>query len=232
MSAVACEGWMLGVVLWTPKLSITPRERADAGARRRARRSDPFAIPMVAIFRILLLLLAGVAVASASRVPLGRRAVIGGVAGAACIACSPARPAAATLAADLSAAERELLAAGSTDEIAGSLEKLLGVVEDFGGVPTQELTETLVKAMRTKRSGAGEAWNGITEEAYNRLMRSVDPWRVTELRGPLQTAIYSFPFVYAGLLAVQQFVPKFFQVAYGVGAALVLGPLLFQIIVG
>ena len=179
-----------------------------------------------------LLVIAGAAAVGASRMALGRRALIGGVAGAACVACTPPRPAAATLAAELASAERELQAAGSTEEIAGSLEKLLGVVEDFGGVPTQQLTENLVTAMRTKRSGAGEAWNGITEEAYNRLMRSVDPWRVTELRGPLQTAIYSFPFVYAGLLAVQQFVPKFFQVAYGVAAALVLGPLLFQIIVG
>ena len=34
------------------------------------------------------------------------------------------------------------------------------------------------------------------------------------------------------VLLAGQFVPKFFQVAYGVGAALVLGPLLFQIIVG
>ena len=208
------------------------------GARTRTHRSaapeiqdtDPSCAQQT-MLRIALLACCA-ALAGGSRVHLGRRAVIGGVAGAACVACAPARPAAATLSADLSTAERELLAAQSSDDITTSLENLLGVVEDFGGIPTQELTEQLVVAMRQKRSGAGEAWNGVTEEAYNRLMRTVDPWRVTELRGPLQTAIYSFPLVYAALLAVQQFSPKFFQVAYGVGAFFVLGPLLYQIIAG
>lgn len=37
---------------------------------------------------------------------------------------------------------------------------------------------------------------------------------------------------YAALLGIQQLVPKAFTVAYGVAVTLVLGPLLFQIIVG
>ena len=136
------------------------------------------------------------AVADAVRAPIGRRAVITGVAGAACVACSPALPAAASLKTDIAEGEAALAAAGTTDSINDALEKLLGVVEDFGGIPSQELSEQIVNSMRSKRSavqGNSAVWNGITEESYNRLMRSVDPWRVTELRQPLQNAILSFP---------------------------------------
>ena len=134
--------------------------------------------------------------ADAVRAPIGRRAVLGGAA-AACAACANVKPAAAGLKADLAEGENALGAASSVDGITAALEKLQVIVEDFGGLPTQELTEQLVVAMRAKRSalqGAGSsAWNGITEEAYNRLMRQVDPWRVTELRGPFQNAIFTFP---------------------------------------
>ena len=108
-------------------------------------------------------------------------------------------------------------------------------MDDYGGLPTQELTEKLVAVMRAKRTsvqGDSKVWNGIPEEEYNRLMRSIDPWRVTELAPALQRSIYTFPLAYIALLAVQQLVPKAFQVAYGAAAAIVLGPLLFQIIVG
>ena len=63
-------------------------------------------------------------------------------------------------------------------------------------------------------------------------MRTVDPWRVVELAPKLQGAIYTFPFAYVALLAVQQLVPKFFNVAYGVAAVAVMGPLFLQIVLG
>ena len=63
-------------------------------------------------------------------------------------------------------------------------------------------------------------------------MRVADPWRVVELAPVLQRSIYTFPFVYLLLTGVQQLVPKFFNVAYGIGAALVLGPLFLQIVIG
>ena len=90
--------------------------------------------------------------------------------------------------------------------------------------------------MRNKRrvlqQGGDKVWDGISEERYNLLMRKVDPWRVTELEPVFQGSIYKFPFAYLGLLAVQQFVPKAFNVAYAAAAALVLGPLLLQIVIG
>jgi len=183
---------------------------------------------------IWVLLSVAAAALQTPAVSVSRRALLGGVAGAACATCTPVLPASATLKAELLDGQAELASASTTETITAALEKLLTVVDDFGGLPSQELSEQVVNSMRTKRSSlsGNSEWNGITEEAYNKLMRSVDPWRVTELRGPLQNAIFSFPLAYAALLVVQQIQPKFFQVAYGVAAAVILGPLLFQIIVG
>ena len=126
-------------------------------------------------------------------------------------------------------------AANGIDETTAALQQLTELVDSYGGLPTSEQTEQLVTAMRRKRSslqGDDKRWNGITEEAYNRLMRVADPWRVVELAPQLQRAIYTFPLAYVALLAVQQLVPQFFKVAYGVGAVLVLGPLFLQIVLG
>ena len=165
---------------------------------------------------------------------LNRRALLGGVATA---AIALPRPASAGLEADLSSAEAALQTATGIDETTAAFTRLRDVVDGYGGMPSQERTEQLVNRMRQKRSalqGDDKKWNGITEEAYNGLMRAADPWRVVELAPRLQGAIYTFPFVYLALLGVQQFKPvsKFFNQAYGVAAALVLGPLLFQILVG
>ena len=126
-------------------------------------------------------------------------------------------------------------ASSGIDDTSAALNQLRDVISAYGGLPTQQETERLVDAMRAKRSklqGDDKRWNGITEEAYNRLMRVADPWRVVELQPKLAQAIYTFPLAYVALLAVQQFVPKFFNVAYGVGAAFVLLPLFLQIVLG
>ncbi len=70
------------------------------------------------------------------------------------------------------------------------------------------------------------------EEKYLRLQRQVDPWRVTELQGRAQVAILLFAPVYVALLAVQQFVPGLFTIAYAVAAAVIFLPLLQQILFG
>lgn len=184
----------------------------------------------------MLLLLTAISTLSALQqpAPLSRRAVLGGVAGAACSAVTCVRPASASLKADLLDAEAALAAAEQNEDVNDALTRLLDVVNDYGGVPTQAQTTELVDAMRSRRTAlsGSKAWNGISEEAYNRLMRSVDPWRVTELEPALARSIYTFPFAYLALLGVQKFLPKFFAGAYAGAAALVLGPLLFQIIVG
>ena len=126
-------------------------------------------------------------------------------------------------------------ASSGIDDTSAALNQLRDVISAYGGLPTQQETERLVDAMRAKRSklqGDDKRWNGITEEAYNGLMRVADPWRVVELQPKLAQAIYTFPLAYVALLAVQQFVPKFFNVAYGVGAAFVLLPLFLQIVLG
>jgi len=166
-----------------------------------------------------------------------RRAWLRGAGAAALAACTQPHAASAKLLDDLQSAENRLAAATSTDDANAALQELLELAESFGGLPTQEATETLVKAMRAKRTAlqaaGGEVWNGITEESYNRLMRSVDPWRVTELRPIAQNAVYGFPFLYIALLAVQQLLPATtFTLAYAVAATLLLGPLLAQIIIG
>ena len=126
-------------------------------------------------------------------------------------------------------------ASSGIDDTSAALNQLRDVISAYGGLPTQQETERLVDAMRAKRSklqGDDKRWNGITEEAYNGLMRVADPWRVVELEPKLKGAIYTFPPVYLVLLAVQQLLPKFFQPAYGLGVLLVIGPLFFQIVLG
>ena len=98
-------------------------------------------------------------------------------------------------------------AASGPDAIADALTKLLDFVEDNEGLPTTKLTTELVDAMRAKRGpilGDSQQWNGVTEEAYNRLMRKVDPWRVTEIQPVAQRSMLLFGPVYIALLAVQQ----------------------------
>jgi len=125
--------------------------------------------------------------------------------------------------------------ANGIDETTAALQQLTDLVGSYGGLPTSEQTEQLVTAMRRKRSalqGDDKRWNGITEEAYNRLMRVADPWRVVELAPQLERAIYTFPLAYVALIAVQQLVPQFFRAAYGLGVVLVIGPLFLQIVLG
>lgn len=174
-------------------------------------------------------------------VRLPRRAVLGGLATAAISSQQPAlfaplpASAASAFTTELNDAEGALNAAKTTTEVTDALERLLNLVEDYGGLPTQDLTTQLVGVMRSKRTslqGKSDVWNGIPEEAYNKLMRSIDPWRTTELEPALARSIYTFPFAYAALLVVQQVLPKAFRLAYGGAAFLVLGPLLFSIIVG
>ena len=112
---------------------------------------------------------------------------------------------------------------------------LSDVVEQYEGLPTDALVKELVNSMRSKRSStkkSAEEWNGIAEEEYNRLMRKVDPWRETELESILAGSIFGLVPAYVVLLGVQQVAPKAFPIAYGGAVALVLGPLLFQIVVG
>ena len=135
--------------------------------------------------------------------PVSRRALLGGLAGAACSAA--ARPASATLVSEIRDAEAALSAANGRDEITDALTRMLDVVQEYEGLSNAKLREEIVAAMRAKRTrlqGSPE-WNGIPEEAYNRLMRQVDPWRVTELQPRFQGAIFGFVPVYVGLLAVR-----------------------------
>ena len=175
--------------------------------------------------------------AAALRTPppaLNRRALIGGAAAA---ALALPRPASAGLREDLAAGKAALQSASGIEETTAAFNQLNELVDSYAGLSSQDDTQQLVELMRQKRSslqGDDKKWNGITEEAYNGLMRSVDPWRVVELAPKLQGAIYTYPFVYIALLGVQQFKPvsKYFNIAYGVAVALVLGPLFFQIILG
>ena len=115
-----------------------------------------------------------------------------------------------------------------------ALTQLLRVSTQYEGLPSNSLRQEVVEAMRAKRTslqGQG-SWDGISEEAYNRLMRSIDPWRVVELSPVAQRAIFTFAPVYVVLLAVQQLLPKYFNVAYGIGVVVVLGPLFLQIVIG
>lgn len=165
--------------------------------------------------------------------PTRRSVVAGGLAGLAG-SIAGMQPAHASLSAELREAEAALGAAQDTDSITASLEKLRDILEENDGLQGQALTEELVNAMRAKRSSlsGSTVWNGIPEEAYNSLMRKVDPWRVTELAPKLQYSIIASAPAYVALIAVQQLVPKVFPVAYAGAVAIVIGPLFVQIIGG
>ncbi len=178
--------------------------------------------------------LGGGAARSSTPAAVSRRALLGGVGAAVGAAAFPVLPASASLRSALSEGQDALMRAKGTDEITDALTNLANVLDDYEGLPNQRMKEELVVKMREKRSAllGGEVWNGIPEEAYNRLMRKVDAWRVTELQPIFQGSIIGYLPVYIVLLGVQQLLPKFFPPAYAAGAALLLGPLFFQIIVG
>merc|ERR1711879_963886 len=156
------------------------------------------------------------------------------VAAASTAAVAFSGPASATMTSALRDGEAALAKATNSQTAADALGQLYEVAAEYEGLPSNTLRQELVTAMRAKRNTlqAQNAWDGVSEEAYNRLMRSVDPWRVVELQPVAQQAIFKFAPVYVALLAVQQLVPKFFNVAYGAGVVLVLGPLFLQIVVG
>ena len=117
-----------------------------------------------------------------------------------------------------------------------ALERLLAISQDYGGMPTDALRKELVELMRKKRDalkGVGtEAWSGVEEEEYQRVMRIVDPWRVVEILRLAQYSFLAFPLVYLGLLAVQQFLPKLFLLAYAGGVVVVFAPVFLQLVFG
>jgi hypothetical protein len=125
----------------------------------------------------MLLVAADALVVPTSRV--SRRVLLGGAAAA---ALAPP-PASASLSTELQKAEAALLSAGGGDEATAALTAALGLVQEYEGLPSPELQQELVSTMRKKRGAlqGGGAWGSVAEEAYNRLMREVDPWRVTEL---------------------------------------------------
>ena len=117
-----------------------------------------------------------------------------------------------------------------------ALERLLAISQDYGGMPSDALRKELVELMRKKRDalkGVGtEAWSGVEEEEYQRVMRIVDPWRVVEILPLAQYSFLAFPLVYLGLLAVQQFLPKLFLLAYAGGVVVVFAPVFLQLVFG
>lgn len=117
-----------------------------------------------------------------------------------------------------------------------ALDRLLAISQDYGGMPSDALRKELVELMRKKRDalkGVGtEAWSGVEEEEYQRVMRIVDPWRVVEILPLAQYSFLAFPVVYLGLLAVQQFLPKLFLLAYAGGVVVVFAPVFLQLVFG
>ena len=117
-----------------------------------------------------------------------------------------------------------------------ALDRLLAISQDYGGMPSDALRKELVELMRKKRDalkGVGtEAWSGVEEEEYQRVMRIVDPWRVVEILPLAQDSFLAFPLVYLGLLAVQQFLPKLFLLAYAGGVVVVFAPVFLQLVFG
>ena len=186
------------------------------------------------LFAVLALALPAAAMRPAARA--SRRAVV--LQGVACAACSVglSRPASASLAVDLKEATEAYKASTGGQSTDTALERLLTISEDYGGMPTDQLRKEVVELMRKKRdalrSAGKEQWGGVEEEAYQRVMRVVDPWRVVELQPIAQVSVLAFVPVYAALLGVQQFVPKLFAPAYALGAVLVFGPLVLQLAFG
>ena len=60
----------------------------------------------------------------------------------------------------------------------------------------------------------------------------MDPWRVVEILPLAQYSFLAFPVVYLGLLAVQQFLPKLFLLAYAGGVVVVFAPVFLQLVFG
>ena len=138
----------------------------------------------------------------------------------------------ASFADDVTDAGKALTDATAAD-VPAALERLLDLSREYDGMPTDALRKQLMEAVRAKRDELrGQGWGGELEETYLRLQRQVDPWRVTELQGRAQVAILLFAPVYVALLAVQQFVPGLFTIAYAVAAAVIFLPLLQQILFG
>jgi hypothetical protein len=159
---------------------------------------------LMRISSCLLLLALSHSRGALQRPALNRRAVLSGAAGTLLAGLRAQPVSAGSLSGELREAEAALQAATGNEAINDALERLLNVVTDYGGLPTPQLTEELVVAMRDKRTTAQQqgdkVWNGITEESYNRLMRSVDPWRTIELQPALARSIYSFPLACAPTL--------------------------------
>lgn len=150
------------------------------------------------------------------------------------LSTSLSAPASASLTESLKEGEAALAQATDSRSATAALTGLLDITREYEGLPSNKMKEEVVNAMRDKRTSLQQmnAWDGISEEAYNSLMRSVDPWRVVELEPIAQRTLFIFAPIYIGLLALQQVLPKYFNVAYGVAAALVLGPLFLQIVIG
>ena len=165
--------------------------------------------------------------------PTTRRSLLLGVAASTALVGLP-RGASASLSAELAERQAALVDAQGEEAIAGALSRLTELVREYEGLPSDQAREALVNLMRKKRSAlsGGPEWAGAAEEEYNRLMRATDPWRVTELKPIAQTSIFLLGPVYIATLAVQQLVPALFNGAYAIGAAVLLGPLLFQILTG
>jgi len=157
---------------------------------------------------------------------------------AACAACSVAlpRPASASLNVDLREAEAGLMASTGSKSTEAALDRILAISQDYGGMPSDELRKEVVELMRKKRDQlkgvSKEAWSGVEEEEFQRVMRIVDPWRVVEILPLAQYSFLAFAPVYIALLAVQQFLPKLFVPAYAGGVAVVFAPVLLQLLFG
>ncbi len=154
---------------------------------------------------------------------------------AAPIAAGPraAHAASTPFAAKLRDAEAALSAADSSS-VLEQINNILELATDYGGMPTTAYREELVRALLAKRGElrASGGWDNEKEEQYLRVQRTVDPWRVVQLESSASGAVFAFAPAYVGLLAVQQLVPKLFNVAYAGAVLLLFGPLLFQILFG
>ena len=121
---------------------------------------------------------------------------------AALIAGGHSSAATASMTESLREAEAGFVAAKGPEAIANELGKILDVAENYDGIPSKQLKEELIGTLRTKRSallGDTQEWGGVPEEAYNRVVRAVDPWRVIELQPVFQTSILLFAPVYVAV---------------------------------
>lgn len=169
---------------------------------------------------------------------VGRRALLGGLAAGAAgsVAFGAVRPAVALgLRSDLKANLERLDQAKDDISITKAYQDLKDVVESYGGIPSTELTKQVVDSMRAKRTalqGKDDSWNAICEEAYARTLRLIDPWRTVEIAPILERSIFFYPFAYIGLIFMQQGFQKYFNQAYAICVALLLGPIAYQLVIG